>query len=69
MAKPYETGLRDEVIHHAMNCAIRDRQELLGAWMPDYGTVEECDKETRVILEEIKAEIRDFKKLAKSLLL
>lgn len=69
MAKPYETGLRDQVIHHAMNCAIRDRQELLRAWLPTNVKAEEIDAGTKEIIADVNAEIRDFRKLAKSLLL
>ena len=59
----YETGNRAFVLRQMAECAIRDRQDMLDGLTDEYGRNNFAG--SRVIIEQTKQEIRDFKKLSK----
>lgn len=65
MASRYETGSRDKVIRSMVYYAVRDQEALADAHTPPYG---EPDDDAKQVIEDCMANIRDFKRLARTLL-
>lgn len=64
----YETGNRDYVIGQLISCAILEREYMIDAWGGYDVPRSDLDKDAREYVEECEAQIRDFKRLAKSIL-
>ena len=64
MAKRFESGTKEQVIRRMAYYAIRDQQALIDAHTPSYG---EPGEESQRVIDECKAEIRDFRRIIKSL--
>lgn len=64
MSKRFESGTKQEVLRAMASYAIRDQQALIDAHTPSFG---EPDEYTKSVIEGCKAEIRDFRRILKSL--
>lgn len=76
MAKPYETGSKQQILAYALECAIRDRegmQQSLASHVPDFWklpreeALAQLSEDDRNYFVEIDGCLRDFERLAKSL--
>lgn len=65
MNKRYNSGNRDAALRRMAECAIRDREAMIDAMTPRFG---ELSKEDAAYVAECKAEIEDFRRIAKSTL-
>ena len=75
-APKYENGTRNDVLRHAMECAIRDRegmQESLASQVADFWTMPrekalaKLSEDDRAYFLEIDSYLRDFEKLAEGI--
>lgn len=75
-AQKYENGTRNDVLRHAMECAIRDREgmqesissQIEGFWlMPREEALTKLNEDDRAYFLEIDSYLRDFEKLAEGI--